>query len=72
MLVEFKFQNFRAFNDENTLSMIATQKREHSESLFQTKDGKVLPTVVIYGSNASRKNINIVSSKNVKRNCNRW
>ncbi len=72
MLVEFKFQNFRAFYEENILSMVATQKREHSESLIQSKDMKILPAAVIYGSNASRKNINTVSPKNAKRNSNRW
>jgi hypothetical protein len=57
MLLEFKIRNFRSFYNEAVLSMIASRQKEHSEFLIahENKSGRVLPSAVIYGANASGK-----------------
>lgn len=58
MLVSFSVSNFRSFGDEETLSMVASNKlKEHPEHLIPIgKTGKsVVRTGVLYGANAAGK-----------------
>ncbi len=58
MLIDFSVENFRSFGDEQTLSMIASNKlREHAEHLIPIRDtGKSsLRAGVVYGANAAGK-----------------
>lgn len=56
MLLEFKMKNFRSFYEETILSMLAApRQRVHEDFLIKTDSYRILPTVVIYGPNASGK-----------------
>lgn len=56
MLVSFSFNNYKSFKDENTLSLVAEQKKSDSEYSVQSSFGySVLKTVAVYGANASGK-----------------
>jgi AAA15 family ATPase/GTPase len=57
MLIEFSVTNFRSIKEEQTLSMLATNLKEHPNNVFQSPDPniKLLKTAVIYGANASGK-----------------
>ena len=59
MLLDFKIKNYKSFYKENELNMFADMaKREKRDILISLKKGinkKVLPSMVIYGSNASGK-----------------
>lgn len=60
MLVEFKVENFRSFNDEQVLSFVASED-ERLSGLIQREDvtGRgglnLLPSLYVYGANASGK-----------------
>jgi len=57
MLVQFSVGNFLSFKDIVTFSMVASARKEHSETnLFVAKDKlKLLKSAVVYGANASGK-----------------
>ena len=60
MLLEFRFQNYKSFQEENSLNMMAAPKQKGLDySLFNIKkhgkDIKGLCSSVIYGSNAAGK-----------------
>lgn len=60
MLLEFRFQNYKSFREENSFSMMAAPKQKGLDySLFNIKkhgkDIKGLCSSVIYGSNAAGK-----------------
>lgn len=56
MLVQFNFKNYRCFKSETTLSLVASDKVEHSSnSIVKFEDYSILKTVVVYGANASGK-----------------
>lgn len=58
MLVEFTVSNFKSIKEPQTLSMVATNAKEHPDNVFQpspNEDIKLLKTAVIYGANASGK-----------------
>ena len=57
MLISFTFENWRSFRDTNTLNLVATAEKHHSERVPRINDHKlrILPTVAIYGGNASGK-----------------
>lgn len=57
MLIQFSVGNFLSFKDIVTFSMVASARKEHSETnLFIAKDKlKLLKSAVIYGANASGK-----------------
>lgn len=57
MVIQFNVGNFLSFKDIATFSMVASAKKEHSDSnLFIAKDKlKLLKSAVIYGANASGK-----------------
>jgi AAA15 family ATPase/GTPase len=64
MLISFSITNFRSFHEEQTLSMVASQRQpDHPEHLssIQALDQKLLPIAVIYGANGSGKS-NFVKS----------
>lgn len=59
MLLQFNVENFSSFKNEVILSMKANSDKEHAKSLIPFRHEKVLPSVAIYGPNASGKtNIN--------------
>jgi len=70
MLLDFKFKNFKSFYELTDFSMFAdTSKREYKERLIKISDTKragkyILPSMVIYGANASGKT-SIIEAINV-------
>lgn len=59
MLLQFNVENFTSFKKEVILSLSANSDKEHKDSLFTFRNEKVLPSLAIYGPNASGKtNIN--------------
>ncbi len=70
MLINFVMKNYRSFYEKTCFSMFAdTQKREFKDSLISVKNlkrggPKVVPSMVIYGSNASGKT-SLISGINV-------
>jgi AAA15 family ATPase/GTPase len=57
MLIDFTVSNFRSIRAAQTLSMLATNIKEHPENVMDSPDPeiKLLRTTVIYGANASGK-----------------
>ena len=60
MLIEFKMKNFKSFYENTTISMVADNtKQEDKQILIKAQDNisqkNILPSLVIYGSNASGK-----------------
>ena len=59
MLLQFNVTNFMSFKNEAILSLIANNDKEHKDILIPFKKQNILPSVSIYGANASGKsNIN--------------
>ena len=61
MLIDYRFSNFRSFNQMTSLSMIAGRQTTLNDNLIRKYDLRVIPSVVIYGANASGKS-NIIMS----------
>ena len=55
MLVRFTVGNFRSFNKNQTLSLIAGSIQNHKERLYQLNDFKLLKFGAIFGANAAGK-----------------
>jgi AAA15 family ATPase/GTPase len=58
MLLEFRFQNFKSFKDDATLSLVASSDKSMPDNLLACPDDKtinLLSSVGIYGANASGK-----------------
>jgi len=56
MLIEFRVSNFRSFNEEQVLSLVAARRdTKHPDSLIQCNGFDLLKSAVIYGANASGK-----------------
>src|SRR4051794_11929728 len=59
MLIEFKVKNFRSIRDEQALSMVAGQAKEHLDTHTCTsgikEPSRLLRSAVIYGPNAAGK-----------------
>jgi len=57
MLVRFTFENWRSFRDASILNLVATDEEEHGKRVPEIQDYgfRLLPTVAIYGGNASGK-----------------
>jgi len=57
MLVEFRVKNFKSFQDESILSMVASSDKSLPNNTITTKSfkHKLLRSAVIYGANASGK-----------------
>lgn len=59
MLLQFNVSNYRSFKNEAIVSMIASKDKEHEDTLIPFQKEYVLPSISIYGANASGKtNIN--------------
>lgn len=55
MLTRFTVGNFRSFDKNQTLSLIANTGTRHNERLFKTKDMNLLKFGAIFGANAAGK-----------------
>jgi hypothetical protein len=56
MLIEFRVSNFRSFNEEQVLSLVAARRdAKHPDSLIQCNGFDLLKSTVVYGANASGK-----------------
>jgi hypothetical protein len=56
MLIDFTAENFKSIREAQTLSLLATQVKEHPEAVTRTPEGlSVLKSAVIYGANGSGK-----------------
>lgn len=56
MLIEFRVANFRSFNEEQTISLIASKRDDaHSGNLIMGEKFNLLKAAAIYGPNASGK-----------------
>ena len=56
MLVSFAVTNFRSFEHEATLSLVATRERRHGDRVLVGPIGrKILPVAALFGENASGK-----------------
>ncbi len=64
MLIDFTVGNFRSIKEEQTLSLLATKLKEHSQNIILSDpEGKVniLSSCILYGANASGKS-NIIKA----------
>ena len=61
MLIDYRFSNFRSFKEPTSLSMIAGRQTTLKHNLIKEYDLRILPSVVIYGANASGKS-NVIMS----------
>lgn len=66
MLIEYEFSNFRSFAERATLSMRAGAQTTLNDNLIRRGHKRYLPSVVIYGPNASGKS-NIIMSLSLMR-----
>ena len=56
MLVEFRVANFRSFNEEQTLSLVASKKDDkHPDNMIQCEKFRLLKAISVHGPNASGK-----------------
>ena len=58
MLLSFSIENFRSFREEETLSMVASNRQvDHPEHTADIPDdeNRALPVAVIYGANGAGK-----------------
>lgn len=57
MLISFSVQNWMSFQDEATLSMVASKEKQHGHRIpvIEKYRTRVLPLAVVYGGNASGK-----------------
>ena len=61
MLINYSFSNFRSFKNRTSLSMLAGTQTTMNENLIRQDGYRIIPSVVIYGANASGKS-NIIMS----------
>lgn len=64
MLIDFSFSNYRAFKETSNLSMLASSQTTYNDILIRSNGKRILPSAVIYGSNAGGKS-SVVSALNV-------
>ena len=67
MLVEFKIENFRSFQSEQTFSMVASKDDAHPHNLIECDKLSLVKTAAIYGPNASGKSTLINALKAMQR-----
>ena len=67
MLIQFRVENYKSFDDEQTLSMVAGATKNNSDHVYDAGGVKTLKTAVLFGSNASGKS-NIVRAMAVAKN----
>jgi AAA15 family ATPase/GTPase len=65
VLIDFRFRNFKSFNDQQVLSLVASSDKTLSETNATASpafgDGQLLRSCVMYGANASGKS-NVVAA----------
>lgn len=55
MIIDFRVKNFRSFNEQTSLSLMASQQTTLNDNLIRWRDLRILPSAVIYGANAGGK-----------------
>ncbi len=55
MLLQFNVSNFASFKDEVVLNVCANAQKEHNDILLKYGKERVLPSIAIFGANASGK-----------------
>ena len=55
MLLQFNVTNYMSYKNEVILSLLAGKDKEHEDILFEYGKDRIVPTLSIYGSNASGK-----------------
>jgi len=67
MLVEFRVANFRSFNEEQTLSLVASKKDDkHPDNMIPCDKFRLLKAISVHGPNASGKS-NLIKAINCMR-----
>jgi len=66
MLIEFRVANFRSFEEEQTISLVASKDEKHPDNMIPCEKSNLLKAAAIYGSNASGKS-NLVKAIGVAR-----
>lgn len=61
MLIQFRFENFKSFRDDNILDLSATGQSEYPHHIINIGKEKLLPVAAVYGNNASGKS-NLISA----------
>ena len=67
MLIQFRVENYKSFDTEQKLTMIAGSSRNNSDHVYDIKGYSVLKTAAIFGSNASGKS-NLIKAMAAVRN----
>lgn len=67
MLIQFRVENYKSFDDEQVLSMVAGSTRNNGNHMSDVGGIKVLRTATVFGSNASGKS-NLVKAMAAVRN----
>ena len=67
MLIQFRVENYKSFDKEQKLSMVAGSTRNNSDHVFDIRGLGVLKTAVVFGSNASGKS-NLIKAMAAVRN----
>lgn len=55
MLLQFRFENFKSFKEEATLSFLAGLKRSHQFHIIKSLNHRILPVAALVGANAGGK-----------------
>ncbi len=66
MILQFEVENNCSINEKQRLAFIADSKTEHEDSLINYEKYKILPTIGIYGKNASGKTNILKSFKHIR------
>jgi len=67
MLLQFRIKNYKSIGDEICIDLTAGRGRENAHFLFEQNGVKILPSLILYGANASGKS-NIVDALTVALN----
>ena len=67
MLIQFRVENYKSFDTEQKLTMIAGSSRNNNDHVYDIKGYNVLKTAAIFGSNASGKS-NLIKAMAAVRN----
>lgn len=66
MLIRYSIENFRSFRGRMSLLMAAGTQRTLDKNLIRKEGGRILPSAVVYGANASGKSNIILSIETMK------
>lgn len=67
MLIGFSVSNYRSFNSQQTISLVASKVARHKEHIAEIGDRKILKSSLIFGANAGGKT-NLIRAINFSRN----